>query len=236
MFYNDRSPLENMHCAKLYEILEQPSANVFKDLDKADAVIARQICIETILHTDMAFHQGAVKELELLYETRSRIFEMRRFDPTSVSTMLRNEYKMTVMNALVHSADVSNPCRPFHLTFDWAQRCLAEFFAQGDKEQERNIPVSFLNDRKNLNQPNSQVGFIEFMIAPLWFALTRIFPEIHEYSDNIVANIESWESHWTETTPTPGPDERAIVRGRVLKLQQTYAAQCLKERDNAAAL
>ena len=35
MTYNDRSPLENMHCAKLFQILRQPETNVFMALDKA---------------------------------------------------------------------------------------------------------------------------------------------------------------------------------------------------------
>ena len=33
--YNDRSPLENMHCAKLFHILREPDTNVFYALDKA---------------------------------------------------------------------------------------------------------------------------------------------------------------------------------------------------------
>ena len=33
--YNDRSPLENMHCSKLFQILREPETNVFMTLDKA---------------------------------------------------------------------------------------------------------------------------------------------------------------------------------------------------------
>merc|ERR1719487_1826012 len=32
--YNDRSPLENMHCAKLYEVVAEPGAGIFANLPK----------------------------------------------------------------------------------------------------------------------------------------------------------------------------------------------------------
>ena len=37
--YNDRSPLENMHCSKLFQILREPETNVFLALDKAESAL-----------------------------------------------------------------------------------------------------------------------------------------------------------------------------------------------------
>merc|ERR1719461_1532992 len=54
--YNDRSPLENMHCAKLYTIVANPTTNVFNKLSKEEYREARKNIIETILHTDMISH------------------------------------------------------------------------------------------------------------------------------------------------------------------------------------
>merc|ERR1719389_1279103 len=51
--YNDRSPLENMHCAKLYTIVANPTTNVFQNLTKDQYKEVRKYCIDTILHTDM---------------------------------------------------------------------------------------------------------------------------------------------------------------------------------------
>merc|ERR1719359_2169517 len=44
--YNDRSPLENMHCAKLFEIVGQPKTAVFSEMDRSQYREARQVCVE----------------------------------------------------------------------------------------------------------------------------------------------------------------------------------------------
>merc|ERR1712113_197949 len=61
--YNDRSPLENMHCAKLYSVCSNASTNVFSTLDRAQYKDVRKNIIEAILHTDMMVHQTMVKDL-----------------------------------------------------------------------------------------------------------------------------------------------------------------------------
>merc|ERR1719284_1165242 len=59
--YNDQSPLENMHCAKLYTIVGVPTTNVFAKLSQAQYKESRKLCIESILHTDITFHQTMVR-------------------------------------------------------------------------------------------------------------------------------------------------------------------------------
>ncbi len=49
-----------------------------------------------------------------------------------------------------------------------------EFCAQGDKEKQLGIPVQMLNDRVKVNRPFSQIGFIEFLVAPLLFAFVKV--------------------------------------------------------------
>merc|ERR1719198_2507193 len=56
--YNDRSPLENMHCARLYQILSNKETNVFQKLTKEQYRVVRKHCIEMILHTDMMGHNA----------------------------------------------------------------------------------------------------------------------------------------------------------------------------------
>merc|ERR1719310_720907 len=51
--YNDKSPCENMHCSKLYNVIATPETNVFKDLSKEQYKDVRKTIVESILHTDM---------------------------------------------------------------------------------------------------------------------------------------------------------------------------------------
>lgn len=42
------------------------------------------------------------------------------------------------------------------------------FVSQGDLEKAQNIPVQMLNDRNTVSRPHSQIGFLEFLVAPLF--------------------------------------------------------------------
>merc|ERR1719399_2824284 len=80
-----------------------------------------------------------------------------------------------IMNALLHFADINNPMRPWELSQRIAFLVLEEFFGQGDLEKAAGIPVQMLNDREKVNRPNSQIGFIEFVIAPLCESIVHLF-------------------------------------------------------------
>merc|ERR1719401_1946914 len=93
------------------------------------------------------------------------------------------EAKTLAINCMLHSADVSNPCRLWAVSHAWAMVVLEEFFQQGDQEKMLGVPVQFLNDREKLNKPNSQIGFIEFVIAPFFVALIKLWPKMDEFGD-----------------------------------------------------
>lgn len=225
--YNDRSPLENMHCAKLYTIIGKPETNVLFKLTKEQYKEVRHICVEAILHTDMMAHQGMVKDLQMMYQMNAEIFipNPEGNDVVSAAELevfSQNETKIKVMDCILHSADVSNPCRGWDVSHAWAMACLEEFFAQGDQEKMLGIPVQFLNDRDKLNKPNSQIGFIEFMIAPFYAAQIRLWPPMHELGTNLSTNLQTWQELW-EKECNPSEEERAKVKGRVDKVRNNMA-------------
>ena len=58
-------------------------------------------------------------------------------------------------------------------------KILSEFFAQGDQERDLGFPeISFLCDRYVVNVADSQMGFIESVVAPCFKTFLRVFPEI----------------------------------------------------------
>jgi len=223
--YNDRSPLENMHCAKLYTIVANPLMNVFSRLSKEQYKDARKHCIEVILHTDMMGHGAMVKDLQMTYQMNQEVFGktdsplVNGQNVAELEVFTQADTKALVMECILHSADVSNPCRSWETSYAWAMVCLEEFFAQGDQEKMLGIPVQFLNDRDKLNKPNSQIGFIEFMIAPFFAAQIRLWPSLHELGDNLGNNLSNWADMW-EKEVNPGEDEKTKVHGRVSKVSE----------------
>jgi hypothetical protein len=227
--YNDLSPLENMHVSKLYSIVSVPEANVFSMLAKAQFKDVRKYCIETILHTDMAQHQGMINKLLLVHQMNLEIFTKGAGELLGAEVELwnRNENKMLVMENILHSADISNPCRVWSVTRAWAGCVLEEFFAQGDQERMIGIPVQPLNDRNKVNVPHSQIGFLEFMIAPFFAAQMRLFHKLHEYGDLLAIDLENWEEMWgkqedesrAKSNLPPDDEARAKVKERVDKVK-----------------
>jgi len=212
--YNDRSPMEMMHCSTLFFIVKNPSCDIFKTVDRLVYKDMRKVLIDCILHTDMNHHVSMIKDLGLLYQMNSEAFD--RLTPGSVLSESPQTVQ-TVLNALLHCADISNPMRPWALCHRYAHMVLDEFFAQGDKERELGMPVQFLNDRTKVSRPNSQVGFIEFVIAPLCEVCVQLFPQLDGLADNLGRNICKWNETW-QAEANPDQAERDKVNARTQKV------------------
>lgn len=231
--YNDHSPLENMHCAKLFEIVRQPKTAVFANLDRQQYREVRQVCIEAILHTDNIHHFTMVKELQMLYEMNSDMFDIALqmyqteaidYPPKEICDMfVETDKRKLLRNLLLHFSDISNPTKPFDICQKWAWFIVDEFFNQGDKEKELGITVQPLNDRDKVNRPYSQVGFIEFFVAPFAFATVRLLPPLAPLTDQMMLNLNSWMEEWVNTTtPSPPAEEVAKLQERVAKLEAKF--------------
>merc|ERR1719174_3653323 len=106
--------------------------------------------------------------------------------------------------------------KPWELAQVLAYLCVDEFFAQGDLEKAAGIPVSMLNDREKVNKPNSQVGFIEFVIAPMVEPVCNMFQKLHPLATHLAVNIQNWSQKWVEES-SPAPEAVAKVEARVSK-------------------
>lgn len=227
--YNDRSPLENMHCAKLYQVVGEPESNIFAQLEKDLYKEMRKGIIDAILHTDVTRHNEMIKELSLLYQMNSEAFD----SPIQTVEVLQSQANtQLIMNALLHFADVANPMKPWDLCRRIAYLCIDEFFAQGDLERARGIPVQMLNDRDKVNKPNSQIGFIEFMICPFVESMVNLFPQLDDCADNLASNVQRWSEVWIEQV---SPPSEAVdkVNTRVQKVvNRCQAVRRLEDGDS----
>lgn len=202
--YNDRSPLENMHCAKLFELCKDPSRDVLQSLSKEAYKHARGVCITSILHTDNAQHFDMVKDVKKAFEVASTTCNAQgqALDPESLVDLYVDEVlckNIPLWHKLfLHFADISNPLKPFWIYMLWATRVSDEFFAQGDEEKRLGIPVGMLNDRVKVSRPNSEHGFITFLVAPLVTNTVSILPVLKPLACQMANNLESWRNLWVQ--------------------------------------
>jgi hypothetical protein len=230
--YNDISPLENMHCAKLYELLNQPEYNVFSMIADKQCLELRKMIIATVLHTDNAKHFGMIKEVQTLYELNSDELdagkESFRQDANSWPTeditecLKAPEARKLLMKLTLHCSDISNPMKPFRVCRIWALQVFEEMFAQGDQEKKLGMPVQVMNDREKVNRAFSQAGFIELMVSPLLFAAIKVLPPLETNAEMLVQNAKQWYELWLkETKPPPSDEEKEALVDRINKLEKT---------------
>jgi hypothetical protein len=223
--YNDRSPLEMMHCSTLFQILADPEANVFAQVDKNTYKEIRKGMISAVLHTDMIQHFAMITDLKLIFEMNSDengVFKTNQAmtdNPTNVQH---------IANGMVHTADVNNAMKPWKVAEKLAYLCLEEFFAQGDKEKAGDLRVGFLNDRLKVSKPNSQIGFIDFLLVPLAESLAICFPPLDYLVGNLGDNIGKWATMWMEDAK---PEQELLdkTKARVSNVQARCQA-CVRDQ------
>uniref|UniRef100_A0A8C2PS55 Phosphodiesterase n=1 Tax=Cyprinus carpio TaxID=7962 RepID=A0A8C2PS55_CYPCA len=163
--YNDISPLENHHCAVAFQIFSQPDCNIFANFDPEAFKQIRQGTITLILATDMAQHG------EILDSFRQKV---DNFDFTD------EEHVTCLKMVLIKCCDISNEVRPMEVSEPWVDCLLEEYFMQSDREKAEGLPVAPFMDREKVTKPTAQIGFIKFVLIPMFETVLKLFPQIEE--------------------------------------------------------
>lgn len=194
--YNDVSPLENMHCAELYRVLQESETNIFSGMTGTQWRESRKIILPCILGTDMTAHFSQIKDVKAFHENNgAEIAQFTRGKSDVIpAPFLDAEKRLFLMVISLHCADISNPYKKFPTCKKWAEMIVVEFCEQGDREKAEGLEVSPMCDRDTLNLYNMQMGFIEFVVAPLIIGFINILPALHDIGQNMTDNLKSWGS------------------------------------------
>ena len=203
--FNDKSPLENFHCSLFFQLLQTDNCNVLAWLPSEQLREIRKVIIDAVLHTDNFYHFGMVKEIGVFV--------------ASGDALRSAQGKSLMIRLMLHSADISNPTKPFAVCREWALLVMTEFFAQGDREKELGIPVQPLNDRTVVNVAQSQMGFIEFVVAPLEILKLKLFPAFAPNCRYLVGNMVQWATEYAAQTT---PEEEASLLDRCRKVAAIF--------------
>lgn len=177
--YNDIAVLENKHASTLFELISnRPDINVLQDMDESSWVEARKLIIHAIIHTDMAKHFSMVSRMEMR-------------DDGSFS-MGSEDDRLFLSAIILHAADISNPARTIDIAREWASRVLKEFFSQGDLEKLQGHSISPMCDREDTSLEQTQKNFIEFVVRPLYKAMSDTFPELKPMYNQVLKTMEFW--------------------------------------------
>ncbi|KAK6468842.1 cAMP-specific 3',5'-cyclic phosphodiesterase 4B isoform X2 [Huso huso] len=200
LMYNDESVLENHHLAVGFKLLQEENCDIFQNLSKRQRQSLRKMVIDMVLATDMSKHMTLLADLKTMVETKK---------VTSSGGLLLDHYtdRMQVLRNMVHCADLSNPTKPLELYRQWTDRIMEEFFRQGDKERERGMEISPMCDKHTASVEKSQVGFIDYIVHPLWETWgDLVHPDAQDILDTLEDNRD-WYQNMIPQSPSPPPDD-----------------------------
>jgi cAMP-specific phosphodiesterase 4 len=198
--YNDTSVLENMHCATAFSIAK--TTHLLEGVPEQSRQMFRKIVVAMVLDTDMALHFSSLAKFKANVSDALALGVAGDVTPegrTAILTTLMadTEIRLMVMQMCIKNADVANAAKPWDNHEQWSKRVLAEFFNQGEMEEKQGLPVSVLCDRKGGNVWNSQIGFIDFIITPL-FSTWCGFLGSKQVDNDLLVNIRANRARWAE--------------------------------------
>lgn len=181
--------------------------------------------IDIVLSTDMSKHMSLLADLKTMVETKkvagSGVLLLDNYtDRIQVSRGFQSVNNWTnscvclcvcfrqVLENLVHCADLSNPTKPLPLYKRWVALLMEEFFLQGDKERESGMDISPMCDRHNATIEKSQVGFIDYIVHPLWETWADlVHPDAQDILDTLEENRDYYQSMIPPSPPPSAADD-----------------------------
>jgi len=196
IMYNDESVLEQHHLAVAFKLLQDSDCDLLAPLSKKQRQTFRKIVIDMVLSTDMSKHMSLLADLKTMVETKK---------VAGSGVLLLDKYndRIQVLQNMLHLADLSNPTKSIELYRQWTQRIMEEYWQQGDKERQLGLEVSPMCDRHSATVEKSQVGFIDYIVHPLWETWADlVFPDAQSILDQLEENREWYSSRIPVDSPS----------------------------------
>ncbi|XP_056400156.1 high affinity cGMP-specific 3',5'-cyclic phosphodiesterase 9A-like isoform X2 [Hyla sarda] len=147
-------------------------------------------------HTELAIRYNDISPLEnhhcavafqILAQPESNIF-------SNISLELFKQIRQLQM-MMIKCCDISNEVRPTEVAEPWVDCLLEEYFMQSDREKLEGLPVTPFMDRDKVTKPKAQIGFIKFVLIPMFETVMKLFPQIEEV---MVRPLQEARDHYEE--------------------------------------
>lgn len=187
-----KAVLEQHHAEVALALLDRPELDFLSDLPAERRQTFVDLIKENVLNTDVTTTMGAAKQ----FSERRPSITVVQFEKDARNSQSgdgenggkKGPTPSQIMCLIIKAADISNPARPLSVYERWIDGVMTEFFTQGDAERERGLNISMNCDRTTTKVPNSQVGFITFLVAPLYKALVAYAPSVKPVLDQLERN------------------------------------------------
>lgn len=175
--YDNVSVLENHHIEIALGLLALPECDITDGMTDDNIDYFQRHLRSNILATDLTRHSDLVTQLKGYTSAVSDVL------PVTLLAQI-----------ILHTADISNCTRKFTISLAWVNLLREEFKNQYAKEIMHNLPLSsHMKECSPIDKYKSEIGYINFIVLPLWVAIVDMFPGLQSTVDRINANIQSYQ-------------------------------------------
>ncbi|XP_061425113.1 high affinity cAMP-specific 3',5'-cyclic phosphodiesterase 7A-like isoform X2 [Lethenteron reissneri] len=162
--YHNSSVLENHHWRSTVGMLRE--SGLFAHLPMDERLQMERDLGSLILATDIS------RQNEFLSQFKSHL------DKGDLC-LEEAPHRHFILQIALKCADICNPCRVWDTSKRWSEKVCEEFFKQGDMERKWRLEISPLCDRYTQTVPNIQIGFMTFVVEPLFMEWARFMGFTH---------------------------------------------------------
>jgi hypothetical protein len=185
--YNDRSPNENHHASAAFAKLTMPEHNFLEKLSPQEYREVRQLVLDMVLATDMTGHGKLLSELKGLCSEHAGSDQEQLLPKSAKQASL-------ALQVTLKCADVGHLALEWKSHMRWVLRLEEEFFTQGDMEKAQKMDkISFLMDRNKPGVSQTQSGFFDFIVLPLFRTFAEAFPTVAPMRTAVEENYKRWQ-------------------------------------------
>lgn len=211
--YGGNSPLERMHCVFLTQLMRRHGMSRLLSEDGVRQSELRNLLVETLLVTDLRLH----------FDWMKRFMQLK--DPVALKSIPVETRRVLLCQALLKSADISNPLRPYAAAQHWSNVLHEEWTSQAGLEIYLEQPVSMAaaagDERK---QADVQIAFINTFTQPLFSSLSEIVPSMREFSNMCAENTKLWAKRSSAPPPPSQPSSPVVSSSPPVASSSTVAA------------
>ncbi|KAJ7741985.1 high-affinity phosphodiesterase [Mycena maculata] len=194
--FDGKSALERMHGQLLLRVMRHHGLGRLLD-DPKCGVENRKLLWETVLATDMSVHDAFMQRFQDLIAHRGENTLMHR--------------RITICQAIIKCADISNPSRPYYISQHWATALMREWNSQAILEKHHQLPTTVESSDHPLKEVHSQIFFIPKFAKPLLDLTVQAVPEMQPYAAQCDLNLKLWTARLA-ALQAEGDDARRRTR------------------------
>lgn len=205
LIYNDNSILENFHISQALTLMQDPRFNFVQYFDEPTFSLWRKVMVSLVLATDLKFHFELLGEFntftsEIMANSSMMILEgSQGLENTGEEDSA--QLILSAMKICLKAADISHPTKVWNVHEKWTALLAEEFYLQGDEEKRLGLSVIPPYCRETTCLPESQKGFINFLVKPLFASWVKYInsEEAVTVIENLEKNISNWEQSSRES-------------------------------------